>query len=75
MVLQAPELKEVRCQLTRSRQELARERQEAKQSRPALTKTEFVRQNLDWVDGEPSDDLIRQKLDCLEQGEKLLAVN
>jgi hypothetical protein len=59
--------------LAQSYEGLARDWREAKQRRPALTKAEFVRDDLEWVDGEITDDLIRQQLDYLEQGEKLLA--
>jgi hypothetical protein len=59
--------------LTRSCVELAREWHEAKRTRPALTKIDFVRDSLEWGDGEIGEALIRQKLDYLEQGEKQLA--
>lgn len=59
--------------LTRSCEELAREWREASQSHPALTKEEFVRNDLKGAVGEITEDLIRQQLEYLEQGEKLLA--
>jgi hypothetical protein len=40
---------------------------------PALTKEEFVRNDLKGAVGEITEDLIRQQLEYLEQGEKLLA--
>ena len=46
---------------------------EASQSHPALTKEEFVRNDLKGAVGEITEDLIRQQLEYLEQGEKLLA--
>jgi hypothetical protein len=59
--------------LTHDRTKLARDWREARQSRPGLTKEEFVRNDLKWAPGEITDNLIRQQLEYLEQGEKLLA--
>jgi hypothetical protein len=59
--------------LTHDRMRLARDWREAKRSHPELTKEEFVRYDLKWAVGEISEDIIRQQLEYLEQGEKLLA--
>ena len=59
--------------LTHDRTKLAHDWREARQSHPALTKEEFVRNDLKWAVGEITEDLIRQQLEYLEQGEKLLA--
>lgn len=59
--------------LTQDRIRLARDWREAKQSRPELTKEEFVRNDLNWAVGEIKEPIIRQQLEYLEQGEKLLA--
>ena len=59
--------------LTQGRMRFARDWREAKQGNPALTKEEFVRNDLKWAVGEITEDLIRQQLEYLEQGEKLLA--
>jgi len=59
--------------LTQDRMRFARGWREAKQGNPALTKEEFVRNDLKWTVGEISEDIIRQQLEYLEQGEKLLA--
>jgi hypothetical protein len=59
--------------LTQDRIRLARDWREAKRSRPELTKEEFVRNDLNWAVGETSEDLIREQLEYLEHGEKLLA--
>src|SRR5262245_4620603 len=49
--------------LTQSREKLARKWREAKQNRPALTKEEFVRDDLDWMNCEITENLIRQQLE------------
>jgi hypothetical protein len=59
--------------LTQDRIKLARDWREAKRNHPELTKEEFVRNDLKWAVGEISEDIIRQQLEYLEQGEKLLA--
>lgn len=59
--------------LTQDRMRLARDWREAKRNHPELTKEEFVRNDLKWAVGEISEDIIRQQLEYLEQGEKLLA--
>jgi hypothetical protein len=59
--------------LTQDRIRLARDWREAKRNHPELTKEEFVRNDLNWAVGEISEDIIRQQLEYLEQGEKLLA--
>jgi hypothetical protein len=52
---------------------LARDWREAKRNHPELTKEEFVRNDLKWAVGEMGEDIIRQQLEYLEHGEKLLA--
>jgi hypothetical protein len=61
--------------LTQDRMRIARGWREAKQGNPALTKEEFVRNDLKWASSEIAEDLIREQLECLEHGEKLLAVS
>ncbi len=60
--------------LTHDRAKLARDWREAKRSHPELTKEEFVRNDLKCAVGEIGEDIIRQQLEYLEHGEKLLAV-
>jgi hypothetical protein len=59
--------------LTHDRTKLARDWREAKRSHPELTKEEFVRNDLKCAVGEIGEDIIRQQLEYLEHGEKLLA--
>jgi hypothetical protein len=59
--------------LTQGRIRLARDWREAKRNHPELTKEEFVRNDLKWAVGEIGEDIIRQQLEYLEHGEKLLA--
>ena len=59
--------------LTQDRMRFARDWREAKQSNPALTKEEFVRNDLKGAGGEIAEDFIREQLEYLEHGEKLLA--
>lgn len=58
--------------IAQDRTRWAREWREAKQSDPELTKEEFVRSELKWVAGEIDQDVIRQQVEYLEQGERLL---
>ena len=59
--------------LTQDRIRLARDWREAKRTNPELTEEEFIRDDLKWAVGEISEDIIRQQLEYLEQGEMLLA--
>ena len=59
--------------LTHDRTKLARDWREARQSRPGLTKEEFVRNDLKWAPGEITDNLIRQQLEYLVAGRKALS--
>lgn len=59
--------------LTQDRIRFARDWREAKQGNPGLTKEEFVRNDLKWAGSEIAEDSIREQLEYLEEGEKLLA--
>jgi hypothetical protein len=61
--------------LEQDRLNLARGWRDAKQSRPELTKEEFVRNDLSWAVAETSRAIIDEHLERLEQGEKLLALS
>jgi hypothetical protein len=61
--------------LTKDRMRFARDWREAKQGNPALTKEEFVRNDLKWAGSAIAEDLIREQLEYLEHGKKLLAVS
>jgi hypothetical protein len=61
--------------LGQDRMRFARDWREAKQGNPALTKEEFVRNDLKWAVSEIAEDLIREQLEYLEHGEQLLTVS
>jgi hypothetical protein len=61
--------------LSQSRMTLARNWREAKQRNPKLTREQFIRDDLNWAVGKISEDLIREQLEFLEQGEKLLSAS
>jgi hypothetical protein len=61
--------------LSQSRMLLARNWHKAKQKNPELTREQFIRDDLNWAVGKISEDLIREQLEFLEQGEKLLSAS